>query len=112
MLNQTPNSYQRHVFIIPRLNPTPRPLSPLSLEPIPPAVTQLNRAEPFPIVALLFSVDARTTFRASNATTELLCAREEKKVTQTGMVNSKLLPAATDWSCLMVAVGENVCVEN
>lgn len=28
------------------------------------------------------------------------------------MVNSRLLPAATDWSCLMVAVGENVWVEN
>lgn len=28
------------------------------------------------------------------------------------MVNSSLLPAATDWSCLMAAVGENVCVHN
>ncbi|KAI9537427.1 hypothetical protein NQZ68_025283 [Dissostichus eleginoides] len=28
------------------------------------------------------------------------------------MVNSRLLPAATDWSCLMVAVGEHVCEED
>lgn len=68
------------------------------------AVTHLGRADFFPVVSILFNVDAeRLSTPVTTQTTE---------VTQMRTVSSSLLPAVTDWSCLMVAVGENVHAHN
>lgn len=74
------------------------------------AVTHLGRADFFPVVSILFNVDAeRLSTPVTTQTTELLF---KKEVTQMRTVSSSLLPAVTDWSCLMVAVGENVHAHN
>lgn len=68
------------------------------------AVTHLGRADFFPVVSILFNVDAeRLSTPVTMQTTE---------VTQMRTVSSSLLPAVTDWSCLMVALGENVHAHN
>lgn len=78
--HQTPNSYHRNVFVILCLNPALEPLF-LFVELNPSAVTQLNRAEFFPIVTLLFSVHAErfSTPTIMPHTTELLCKKKKKK---------------------------------
>lgn len=77
------------------------------------AVTHLGRADFFPVVSILFNVDAeRLSTPVTTQTTELLFVFFKKEVTQMRTVNSSLLPAVTDWSCLMVAVGENVHAHN
>lgn len=77
------------------------------------AVTHLGRADFFPVVSILFNVDAeRLSTPMTTQTTELLFKKKRKEVTQMRTVSSSLLPAVTDWSCLMVAVGENVHAHN
>lgn len=78
------------------------------------AVTHLGRADFFPVVSILFNVDAeRLSTPVTTQTTELLFKKKKKKKSlKMRMVSSSLLPAVTDWSCLMVAVGENVHAHN
>lgn len=96
----------RNVFVVLSFNPVPEPLrSAYSLG----GYGRLSRAESLPIVNLLFSVHAE---RLSTPVMPQNSFVEEKKVTLTRTVNSSPVPAATDWSCLMVAVGESACVEN
>lgn len=96
----------RNVFVVLCFNPVLEPLrSAYSLC----GYGRHSRDESLPIVNPLFSVHAE---RLSTPVMPQNSFIEEKKVTLTRTVNSSQVPAATDWSCLMVAVGESACVEN
>lgn len=73
------------------------------------AVTHLGRADFFPVVSILFNVDAeRLSTPVTTQTTELLFKKKKRSHSN----EDSELPAVTDWSCLMVAVGENVHAHN